>query len=234
MAKNHGARQQKKVAKQKAKRSEKRSELLRRSSTDPTVRLRQAESWPVVQALIGTDLWKTGIGQLVLARKESEGSYVFGVYLVDVYCLGVKNAFWKAGSPGLLSDLLRRFEENEPLSPISPAGLVKVVKGAVEYAASLGFRPHPDFRNAAMLFHGIDPETCPQEFTFGNKGKPLYIQGPHESPEQARAIMERLTGAGGNFVIQIPGPGPEEFFEDEDEDEVEDEDEPDQPALPAP
>src|SRR3954469_14989967 len=75
MAKNHGARQQKKVAKQKAKRAEKRSDLIRRTSSDPAVRLHQVEKWPVVQALVGANLWKTGMGQLVLARKESEGSY---------------------------------------------------------------------------------------------------------------------------------------------------------------
>ncbi len=105
MAKEHGTRQQRKIAKQKAKRAEKRSNLARRTSKDPTLRLRQAAKWPVVHALVSADLWKSGLGSLAIARQESEDGLVFAVFLVDVYCLGVKNAFWRRGQhariPGL-------------------------------------------------------------------------------------------------------------------------------------
>ena len=66
MAKKHGARQQKKVAKQKAKRAQKRSELMKRTSTDPMVRLRGAGGWPVMRRgwrrLCGTWDWVCGAG----------------------------------------------------------------------------------------------------------------------------------------------------------------------------
>ena len=104
MAKNHGARQQKRMAKQKAKRSAKRSILLRHSSKDPTIRLQRAEKWPVVQALVAAELWDEGIGYLAIARQESEGRLIFASFLVDVYCLGVKNAFWRAGTHQDLKD----------------------------------------------------------------------------------------------------------------------------------
>lgn len=219
MARNHGARQQKKVAKQKAKRSEKRSDLVRRTSNDPTVRLQRAEKWPVVHALVGPDLWKDGIGYLAIARQEAEGRLVFGVYLVDVYCLGVKNAFWKAGTNGDFREMIQNMEQSQVMSPISPACLVKIIKGSVDYAHSFGFRPHPDFHHAAMLLDGIDPSTCLQEFTFGRDGKPFYIQGPDESPEMARAILERIHAAGGHYIVQVPESGLEELVVDEQEDE---------------
>jgi hypothetical protein len=98
MAKKHGARQQKRVAKQKAKRLAKRSLLLRRESKDPTIRLQGAEKWPVVQAHVGSELWDEGIGYLAIARQGADGQFVFAVFLVDVYCLGVKNAFWRTGT----------------------------------------------------------------------------------------------------------------------------------------
>jgi hypothetical protein len=218
MARNHGARQQKKVARQKAKRSDKRSDLIRRTSSDPTVRFQRAEKWPVVHALVGQNLWKDGIGYLAIARQESEGRLIFGVYLVDVYCLGVKNAFWRAGTNGDFKDLIRKMETTQTMSPISPACLVKIVKGSVDYAQSFGFRPHPDYRHVAMLLEGIEPATCPQEFTFGRDGKPFYIQGPNESPEVARAIAERILAADGHYLVQAPGLGSEGFVEIEGED----------------
>ena len=98
MAKKHGARQQKRIAKQKAKRLEKRSILFKRNTTDPTIRLQQAEKWPVVEARVGANLWNEGIGYLTIARQAPNGQLAFAGFLVDVYCLGVKNAFWHAGT----------------------------------------------------------------------------------------------------------------------------------------
>ncbi len=159
-------------------------ELSQRTSTDPTIRLQKAEKWPVVRALVGTELWNDGIGYLVLARQEPKGDLICASYLVDVYCLGVKNTFWHAGTLGDFKDLIERMEETISLVPISPACLVKIIQGAVEYAGTFGFRPHRDFRHTALLLAGIDPSTLAEEFTFGRDGKPYYVQGPYESPRR--------------------------------------------------
>jgi hypothetical protein len=229
MAKHHGARQQKKIAKQKAKRAEKRFSLFQRTSKDPTIRLRQAAKWPVVQALAAVNLWKDGIGSLAIARQESEDGLVFAVFLVDTYCLGVKNAFWRAGTPGDFKELLDRMEETQTMHAITPACLVKIVHGAVAYAQSFGFSPHPDYRHAAKLLEGIDPATCPEEFTFGRDGKPFYIQGPNESFEQAEAIMRRIAAEGGHFMIGGPGSRVGDLVDNEDDpDELDEDDSPDE------
>lgn len=230
MAKKHGAKQQKRVAKQKVKRLEKRSLLFRRSSKDPTIRLQAAEKWPVVQSLVGASLWDQGIGHLVLARQEPEGGLSYAVFLVDVYCLGVKNAFWRAGSPGDFKELIRRIEKSQSLVPIAPACLVKIVEGTVEYAQSFGFPPHPDYRHAAMLLQGIDPSTCPREFTYGRDSKPFYIQGPNESFAVAKAISQRLQAEGGHFLVRLPDDDVAELPAMEGEfDELDDVDEDDSP-----
>jgi hypothetical protein len=211
MAKKHGAKEQKRIAKQKAKRAEKRSSLMRRTSSDPTIRLQRAKSWPIVRALAAAELWESGIGDLAIARQESEGQLVFGIYLVDVYCLGVKNAMWRAGTLGDFEDLIHHIEQNETMRSISPACLVKIVNGAVEFARSYGFAPHADYRHASMLLQGIDPATCPEEFTFGRDGRPFYIQGPHESPAEIMAIMDRVQLAGGHYTLAFPGAGLEDL-----------------------
>lgn len=205
MAKDHGARQQKRAAKQKAKRMAKRTILLRRDSKDPTVRLQGAEKWPVVQSLVGSELWSEGIGYLVIARQGSGGQLIFAAYLVDVFCLGVKNAFWDAGTRPDFDDMLQRMSQTQKMRAIAPACLAKIVKGAVEYAHSFGFSPHPDYRHASMLLEGIDPAACREEFTFGSDGKPLYIQGPNESSSQAAAIMQRVRSVGGHYFMAVPG-----------------------------
>ena len=205
MAKSHGARQQKRLAKKKAKQSTKRSIQLRRESNDPTIRLRAALEWPVVRALVADELWETGIGHLLIARQKSPGQMVLGVYLVDVYCLGVKNAFWRAGAQPDLVGIIHRIEEVGKVSATTPAAVAKIIKGAVDYAASFGFAPHPDYHHAAMLLEGIDPSTCPTEFTFGLDGKPFYMRGPNESLAEAEIIVRRIQEYGGDFMVAVGG-----------------------------
>jgi hypothetical protein len=205
MAKNHGAKDQKRAAKQKAKRQAKRSSHFQRTSKDPTVRLQHAGKWQVVQAVVGDKLWTEGIGHVLIARRDSEGELVFAVFLVDVYCLGVKNAFWLAGTAADIEDVITKAARFETMRPTTPACLAKIVQGAVEYAQSFGFPPHPDYRHASMLLAGIDPSTCPNEFTFGRDGRPFYVQGPHESRAQADAIMRIVRDAGGHFIINVSG-----------------------------
>jgi hypothetical protein len=215
MVARHDARKQKKAAKLKAKRSEKRAKEHRRDSKDPTIRLQGTEKWPVVQGLMAEKLWKDGIGSLVIARQEGEERLVFAVFLVDVFCLGVKNAYWSAGGEGDFKALIARMDESQKMVPIKPSYLVKLIGEAIAYAASLGFRPHPDFRHASRLLAGIDAAGCDTEFTFGHKGKPLYIQGPYESPHVARAIMDRIEKAGGHFLV------PAETLDDDEGDDLE-------------
>jgi hypothetical protein len=205
MAKNHGARQQKRVAKQKAKRSAKRSTLMRLSSLDPTIRLHGVDKLPVVRSLVGSRLWDAGIGHLTIARQESTGGIIAAVFLVDVFCLGVKDAFWRAGTHADFENLIEQMEKAQKMSAITPECLVKIVKGAVEFAHSFGFPPHPGYRHASILLDGIDPSSCPNQFEYGREGRPFYIQGPNEPPELAMAIGQRAKQVGGHYFVEVPG-----------------------------
>ena len=89
------------------------------------------------------------------------------------------------------------------MTPISPECLVKIMGGAVEYAGSFGFRPHPEFRHTGLLLAGIEPAGCLEEYSYGQDGKPFYIRGPNETPAQAKVILERIKSAGGEYVVPM-------------------------------
>ena len=112
--------------------------------------------------------------------------------------------------------MIGQLEKSQRMSAINPACLVKIVKGAVEYAQSFGFPPHPDYRHAAIVLDGIDPSNCPKSFEFGREGRPFYIQGPNESLALAEAISQRIQQAGGHYLVNLSGPDPEEFADMED------------------
>src|SRR5947209_6438667 len=93
MSKNE-ARRQKQLAKKKAKRDEKRTELARRNSDNPLIRLAAAETWPIVETLVPETLMSEGMGQLLLTRRLPDGRLAVANFLLDVFCLGVKNVYW--------------------------------------------------------------------------------------------------------------------------------------------
>jgi hypothetical protein len=156
------------------------------------------------------ELFERGIGQVVVARFKGGGQRVeAGVFLVDAWCLGVKDAFFTELTPATFqTKLLDRIQGECTLVPIEPACARKLIEQAVQYSAAFGFAPHPDYKQAARVFGGIKAADCPQSFTFGKDGKPLYIQGPHASPEQAErdlAQLRRRSGEGNyHYVVGAP------------------------------
>ena len=162
---------------------------------------------PTHEALWPSDLFTQGIGWVILARFKAAGRRVeTGVFLVDVFCLGAKLAVYEEGDA---EDYQRRIRDHYvgrfPMVPLEPDCARKLVEQAVQYAQSLGFAPHPDYKKAARVFGGLRAEPCPQEFTFGHQGKPFYRRGPRETEAQARRIvwqLEQRCGPG-NFNYEV-------------------------------
>lgn len=203
MAKQHGARDQKRLAKQKAKRDARRRQLAMHASPDPTIRLKDSDRWPIAAALVPVDLWTMGIGNLLLARRMPDGQLACAIFLVDVFALGVKDAVWKVVGPGQFNAMRREFEAHGRFEEVAPERFAKLIYRAADYGQSLGFSPHRDFRHAQRLLAGIDPSLCPDEFEFGKEGRPLYIRGPSESMDEARIIAARVHAQGGDFTLPL-------------------------------
>lgn len=201
----HDARQQKKLAKKKAKRHDKRREVARLASPSASMQLSQAESWPIAEALVSENLWEQGLGTLIISRRSPTGRLAMGLFLVDVYCLGVKNASWQILSLSDYQETVRRVGNTGRLGSVPPEYLAKLLQGAADFARQFGFAPHPDLRLARLLLADIDASRCTETFAFGMDGKPYYIQGPHESADKARAIAHQVAQAGGNYVLSLGG-----------------------------
>ena len=118
-------------------------------------------------------------------------------YLVDTWCLGVKNAMGpKRMGRRELEALTRQFYAPWQSRGIAiPLELAQhLVLGAVEFARRLGFEPHRDFQRARSA---LGSWAGPSAITFGLDGKPHYINGPYEDPQRVLATLERTVGRGG-------------------------------------
>jgi hypothetical protein len=161
------------------------------------------------EAFMSANLFQAGIGYVVVSRFKSQGIVESGVFLIDTYCLGVKNAFFaRMGEHDYQADLLNRIFSEDTRESIEPACARKLVEDAENYARRLGFSPHSDYKQGCRVFGGIDSAACTRSFSFGKNGKPLYIQGPNDSAEMAHRILNLLKarcGQGNYEYIVLPG-----------------------------
>ncbi len=167
----------------------------------PTSTKRPTEAWR------SESLWENGMGQVVVARFKASGEAEVGVFLLDVFCLGVKNASYTRSSAFGYEDLLSRiFPETDPRTGLTPACARRLVEESVAYAGRFGIPPHEDYKVGCRVLGGIEASGCAETFTFGCEGKPQFIQGPNDSPQFVRNVLrclDRVCGEGHYHYIVL-------------------------------
>jgi hypothetical protein len=229
-------KRQDKLARKAAKRKKHAVELRRATGSSLTSmsekrQMQLAAASPVHECLVPLELFEQGIGHVIVSRRLSNGDLAASVFLLDVHCLGVKDAFFTIGQMAEYRSLVSRVSQHERLHAIDSACARKLVEGAEAYARDLGFSPHPDYYPSAVIFGDIVSGACATEFVFGKDGKPFYVAGPYDTPAKSKCIVETLTRRCGEgnfeFMVMLGEPADLEPLDEEypgdDEDFEEDE-----------
>ena len=160
------------------------------------------------------------------------------LFLVDRYCLGVKDCFGRLLVRAEYDAFCRDLDDKVEMEDYTPANVRKLVEGAVDYARNLGLEPHPDYHRVKSIFGDIDARESRLGFEFGSEGKPLFINGPHDGPERCRRILSILQHSCGpdgyHFIMGIGGPTGIRALDDEDEFDDEDLDDEEDDGQPTP
>ena len=149
-------------------------------------------------AFVSPAIFKQGMGPVMISRTLPEGNIAMGVFLVDAYCLGVKNAFFTICPALKYEGIIERMSSPHGFDPVEPSYARKLVEDAVEYARGLGFNPQRDYADAEVILGDVDVEACQEEFTFGKDGKPLYVSGPDDSDQIIQRILTTLRSRCGD------------------------------------
>lgn len=181
--------------------------------------LEQAREHPLLGCWIMTGWRESGLAPVVIAREQEPDKVMFGVYMVDLYCLGVKDAFTRTNYS------LRQFERSLPKlcggdpEKCSVELAHEVIYGAMEFADRFGFQPHPDFKGKMADLMLDPPGAHPRldKVAFGKDGKPFYVSGPYEDEWKRAMIVNTLerTAGKGNYEYLVGLDGMPDFLDDE-------------------
>jgi hypothetical protein len=227
----------KKLQKKRARKAAKRKAVVtRKTAALPGLSaigaraIKLAINAPIHECLSATQMFTTGMGTVIVSRVMPDGRIGASFFLLDVYCLGVKSAYFHPMSRDAYEDRLDSLADNETMLPIQPACARKLVEAAEAYARDLGFGSDQDYQIAKQIMGDIDASACATSFTFGKDGQPFFIAGPHDTPRRIDKIIETLTRRCGpnGFHYVLPLGAPFDFdvdapFEVEFVDEFEDE-----------
>lgn len=190
----------KSLQKKRAKKAEKRK-VVKKAKPGLLQSLSFAQEWAqashgdIEDVLVPTHIFEEGIGNVWFSRRLPDGRYAMAGFLVDIYCLGIKNALYVISTPENYRKNMVRIEardSEEPMSREHPAYARKLVERAEAYAREFGFEPHSDYKVARKIFGDVDAESCPTPFTFGKDGKPYYVCGPNDTPAFQRRVIQKL------------------------------------------
>jgi hypothetical protein len=185
---------QKKLEKQKAKKKAEQKELARRQSQGMPVRMEASTRAPILHCCCLKALWEVGMGNVLVSRQLSSGNVAFVMFLVDVYCLGVKDLFLNIVPRAVYDSKIYDHLLNQgPVKHVKPEYARKLVEEAVEYARALQIPPHPDYRVGKLIFGDLSAAACPEQFVFGKDGKPFFFAGPHDDAARCEEILRTLT-----------------------------------------
>ncbi len=178
--------------------------------------LRKARQFPIYECKISDD-WQSDMGlvQIVIAREQPDGNIAFGVYLIDKFCLGLKNTFANANFSvaDYEDDVLGHVEETTTLMPCSPELAHQFVYQAIDYAAQYGFKPDKDYKWSKLVLTPRGELEESAKIEFGKDGKPFFVSGPYDNIEVILAKLEQNAGAGNyHYMAHVGDPLDDDHF----------------------
>lgn len=138
-----------------------------------------------------------GLGLVMVTRSKGYNRFVAATYLIDYWCLGVKDTI----PPRNCNDSQYKTLIEHSYLPflgyeeISLDQAQTLVWGAIAYAKTLGFEPHRDFEQSKAHLGKLTSEIG---LKFGRNGKPCYVEGPYDNTKKIINTLRDSVGEG-NF-----------------------------------
>jgi hypothetical protein len=145
-----------------------------------------------------------GLSVVTVVRQPNYDHLSLCTYLVDYWCLGVKNAMGlrKISTERYISVLEQAYGAfDEGYQQITLEQAQAIVLSTVEYAEHLGFHPHRDFKASQPFLGDWDGS---QRLECRRNGKPCYFCGPHDNQQRILETLEKNVGKGNfDFLAEV-------------------------------
>jgi hypothetical protein len=190
MATNIALKRARKAQRRKQVTAQKRRAEILEASLPARV-LRAAHA-PIQHCFLTECLFDIGIGTLVLARGATPHRLALSSFLIDVFCLGIKDVMFESVESEFFEMYMDATDAGSPTVPVDPSYARKLLRDLAAWSQSIGFAPHRDFALVERMFGDVSVDASDTVFQFGRDGSPVYIPGPYDTAPLIHRRIEQL------------------------------------------
>lgn len=162
----------------------------------------KVRSLPIGDCYMSNDWKDVGEAMIMVTRIHPQCTYTLGFYVVDTYCLGVKDSFFhfsidKFQYEEILNDIKSR------MMKVSYEEVHNLVYGAVAFAEEGGIQPDESFKLTQYILEEDTDEVPLIEYDFGRNGK--YFLCANDRIELSKYAPVLKKAVGDDFFYLLPG-----------------------------
>lgn len=161
----------------------------------------KARTLELGKCYVGDDIEKMGEAHIIVSRKHTGGRVSMAVFLVDIWCVGVKDSFYRLRMEDYeFQDLIDSYSMG--LRECSYEEAHNWIYGAVAFAEDAGIKPDKSFNITRYMLEEDDDNIPLIEYDFGKDGKHFLMAASHLEASRYLPLMEKNLGKG-NFDFAI-------------------------------
>jgi len=155
-------------------------------------RMLRAAHAPIQHCFLTESVFEIGMGTLVLARGATPHHVTLSSFLIDVFCLGIKDVMFESVESEVFEMYMDATDAMSPVLSVDPGYARNLLRDLAAWSQSIGFAPHRDFAAVERMFGDVSADASEAVFRFGRDGKPVYIPGPNDTVLVIQRRIEQL------------------------------------------
>lgn len=169
---------------------------------------------PIYKCYIDRNFEKSGEANVIVVRKHKNDKYTVAVFLVDFFCCGVKDSFYRLRMDEYeYEEIAEKYVYSRDMAEIDYVEAHNRIFGAIAWAEEAGISPDKSFNLTQYLLQEDDDNVPLVEYEFGHNGHHCLVTLTRlEASKYLPLLKENL---GSNFEYHIE----EEDLDDSDIDD---------------
>lgn len=179
----------------------------------------KARSLEIGACYVSDDIEEMGEGHVIVSRKHTGGRVSIAFYLIDIWCVGVKDSFYRL-----------RLEDDEFKEMIDTyrLGLRECcydeahnwIFGAIAFAEEAGIEPDKSFKVTRYMLEEDDDNIPLIEYEYGKNGKHTLVTHTRLEASRYLPLLEKNLGKDNfDYILNADDEDWDDDLDDDDDDE---------------
>ena len=162
----------------------------------------KARQVPIYKCYLDADLTVCGEANIIIVRKHKNDKYTIAVFLVDIFCCGVKDSFYKLRLDEYdYDEFMQRYVYSRNMKEVEYVEAHNWIFGAIAWAEEAGIAPDKSFNLTQYLLEEDDDNIPLIEYEFGHNGHHCLITLTKLQASKYLPTLKKTLGD--NFEVHI-------------------------------